>query len=206
MKKMMTGILGAVLIVSQLAGCGKKPVPVNDETTSDMMYSDHVSDAEIKVYVLDGRAYTLDYGYEIDTFGEPLKEGGFYQITADVTYLNGGVAGYVDYPQVSEIHSAEEISPFDLNLPSIQDRIYGLSLIGDYADADLFLNEYTGIAVWKDGSWIYRYDKTRKEEDGTVICYKGDVTEEEIQAGRDEGVILCESYFILPDAGSSDAG
>ncbi len=194
----LSRLLIAVMLSASFAGCAEKPVSIRDETSSDMMYSEDVSDAEIDVYVLDGTAFTVDYSYEINTEGTQLREGGFYRITADVTYLNGGVAGYVDYPQVSDIHSAEEISPLTLNLPSIHKTIYGLTLIGDYADADVFLNEYNRIAVWKDGEWIFRYDKTMKEEDGTVICFQSDVTEEEINAGREEGIILCESYFVLP--------
>ena len=191
-------VLSAVLLMTGLFGCRTARPSAGDDQSTDMMYSDSASDAKILVYVLDQKAYTLYYGYVINYYGEPLREGGFYEIIADVTYLNGGVAGYVNYPKISSIKSYEEVSPLNLGLPSIRENIYGLSLIGDYADADVFLNEYRKMAVWKDGSWIYRYDRSKKEEDGTVICYRNDVSEEEINAGREEGILLCENYFVLP--------
>jgi hypothetical protein len=60
-----------------------------------------------------------------------MKDGGFYKLTADVKYLNGGVAGYVNYPDIKNVSNCEEISPLDLHLPSITEKRYGLCLIGD---------------------------------------------------------------------------
>ena len=200
-KKLIYLSMIAVLFAAVFAGCGRKTVskPGNQESQTDEMFNERVSDAELFVFVIDDRAYTVDQIYEVKAYlGENIAEGGFYKITADVTFLNGGVAGYVNYPEIRSVNRCEEISPLELNLPLITEKIYDLTLIGDYADADLFLNTYGKMAVWKDGEWIYRYDKQIKQEDGTVICCRKDVSEETIQEGMAEQVILCDEYFVLP--------
>lgn len=173
-------------------------VEVGSDTT-DQMWSDDVSDAQIDVFQIDGRTYTLD-SQDVggSYYGAELRDGGFYRLVADVTYLNGGVAGYVDYPEIHEVTSVTEISPLDLDLPSIEDRAMGLVLVGDYAEGDLLLNDYNHHAVWKDGAWIWRYDKQIKLEDGRQVLVRTGVTDEDVRAGVDEGTLANEDYFVLP--------
>ena len=124
-----------------LCGCGRKP-KVSTSGTTDEMFTDTQYDAKIYAFMYEDRVYTVDSIYEIKTYAaESMKNGGFYKLTADVNYLNGGVAGYVNYPEIKDVSECEEISPLDLNLPSITKSRYGLCLIGDYADGDIFLNE-----------------------------------------------------------------
>ena len=193
--------LAALLVFMPLSGC-KMPLPSNHETDSDIMYTSEKQDAEITVYVYDGRAYTTDYGYEIQLNETLPEEGAFARVIADVRYLNGGVAGYVNYPEIRSVRSCETISPFDLSLPSIETSSFGLCRIGDYADGDVFLNEGGRIAVWKDGAWVFRYDRILKTEDGLRACVRSGVSEETVKRGREDGVLLCESYFVLPDKSS----
>ena len=111
MKKALLAVIGMVLFLSALGGCNRVTVMKNPENSTDEMFSDSKSDARIEVYIKDGRAYTVDMNYEIPELNgyDNLEEERHYLLTADVTYLNGGVAGYVDYPQVERIISIEEI-------------------------------------------------------------------------------------------------
>ena len=192
------GLLLALCLAGCVTGTGKpEPEPVPDET--DQMWRDREEDAQLRVFLLNGRMYTADHIYEVGAFpGEPAEDGRFYRITADVDFLNGGVAGYVDYPEIRRVSKTEEISPFTLDLPEITGHPYGLSRIGEYADGDFLLNEFGKMAVWKDGAWIYRYDRTGKTGDGRMFCCRSSVSEEDILAGIREGVLSCADYFVLP--------
>ena len=187
-----------------LCGCGRKP-KVSTSGTTDEMFTDTQYDAKIYAFMYEDRVYTVDSIYEIKTYAaESMKNGGFYKLTADVNYLNGGVAGYVNYPEIKDVSECEEISPLDLNLPSITKSRYGLCLIGDYADGDIFLNEYGKTAIWKEGAWLYRYDKQYDGEDGTLICCLKDVSKETINEGISDGVLCCREYFVVPAPDSGD--
>ena len=154
--------------------------------TTDEMWDNEVDDAEIYAFMFEGRVYTADTIDEINPYDAitQMTDGGFYKLTADVKYLNGGIAGYVNYPDIKNVSKCEEISPLDLHLPSITEKRYGLCLIGDYADGDIYLNEYGKIAVWKDGAWIYHYDKSYSGEDGTHICCQKNVSEDVIKGNQ----------------------
>ena len=113
MKKAIIILACAVFLCLTAAGCGGgsskgKPQRTGD---SDEMFDETVDGAEIDVYVKDGRVFTTEYGYELSWFPgrDDMEEGHFYRLTADVKFLNGGVAGYVDYPQIKEVISIEEI-------------------------------------------------------------------------------------------------
>lgn len=191
--------LGLTLAAFLLCGCGIIK-PVEEPGTTDEMWGNEVEDAEIYAFMYEGQVYTADTIDKINPYDATaiMKDGGFYKLTADVKYLNGGVAGYVNYPDIKSVSNCEEISPLDLHLPSITEKRYGLCLIGDYADGDIYLNEYGKIGIWKDGSWIYRYDKSYEGEGGTFICSKSDVSKEAVQEGIDNGVLCCEEYFVVP--------
>lgn len=198
-------ILCLTLAVFLLCGCGIIK-PVEELGTTDEMWGDEVDDAEIYAFMYEGRVYTTDTIDEIKPYdaAESMTDGGFYKLTADVKYLNGGVAGYYNYPDIKSVSSCEKISPLDLDLPSITEKRYGLCRIGDYADGDIYLNEYGKIGVWKGGSWIYRYDKSYEGEDGSLICKKSNVSEDTIKEGISNGILSCEDYFVVPAKGTGE--
>lgn len=200
-------ILGLLLAACLFSGCGRSGGKTTEVYgTTDEMWGNEVDDAEIYAFMFEGRVYTADTIDEINPYDalEQMTDGGFYKLTADVKYLNGGIAGYVNYPDIKNVSKCEEISPLDLHLPSITEKRYGLCLIGDYADGDIYLNEYGKIAVWKEGSWIYRYDKSYNGEDGTLICCQKNVSEDVIKEGINDGVLSCKEYFVAPPLGSGD--
>ena len=199
-------ILGLTITAFLLCGCGRRGGSSKGSGTTDEMFNRKVEDAKITVFMFEGRVYTTDTIDEINPYYaiEHMTDGGFYKLTADVTYLNGGVAGYVNYPDIKSVSNCEEISPFDLHLPGITEKRYGLCLIGDYADGDIYLNEYGKIGVWKEGSWIYRYDKSYNGEGGTLICCRSDVSEDTIKEGISGGILCCEEYFVVPPKGSEE--
>ena len=200
--------MGAVALALGMGGCLRitvdpddgKPAPVEIESTqTDEMFDKTVGGSEFYVFQLgDETRETSDYHYSVDLHGEELQDGHFYKVVADVTYLNGGMAGYVDYPQIEQVISCEEVSPFDMGLPSTEDKRYGLTLIGDYADGDVLYYGITEQAVWKDGEWVYTYGKELELPDGTEVAVRSGVTEDEVQAGIKKGVLSCEDYFVLP--------
>ena len=188
----------AVLMFFVLCGCQKEPVDVPDDLVSDQMSSEKKENETIRVFQFNGSTYTVNNAYQVSIYSQELVEGGFYEVLADVTYLNGGIAGYVDFPQIDKIYDCRQISPLDMDLPSINDKNTGLSLIGDYGEGDVFLNEYGMMAVWKDGEWLYQYDKEEKNDEGKTICFRKDVSEETINEGIAQGVFVCEDYIVLP--------
>ena len=199
--KPIVGVVALSLLACAFAACGGSagsPEPEYTEVSTDQMWEEEKTDETIYVFAKDSGVFTVDMVYPIGTLGQPLEDGCFYKLTADVTYLNGGVAGYVDFPEIRDVSDCEEVSPFDMNLPQITEKRYGMTLIGDYADGDVFLYEGGMISVWKDGAWIYDYDKTTAGDDGTLICYREEISEEEAKAGAAEGILCCEDFFVLP--------
>lgn len=179
-----------------------KTVEPKDGNATDQMWSETRMGETIDLFCFDGRLFTVDRCESVNAIlDQEPEDGKFYRIVADVTYLNGGVAGYVDYPEIKSVESSKEIAVSDLGLPSVTEKRYGLTLIGDYADGDVFLCEYGNMAVWKDGSWVYRYDKSSDGKDGTLICRRDGVTDEDIEAGVAEGVLSCADYFVAPAIG-----
>lgn len=170
-----------------------------DSQTTDQMWSEDVTDAQLTVFCIDGRAYVLDdQNNTVSVPANELRDGGFYQMTADVTYLNGGVAGYVNYPEIHEVTAITEISPLDLELPSIADKTYDLVLIGDYAEGDLLLNTYAHRAVWRDGEWVWRYDEQVDLGDGRKALVRKGVSKDDVRSGADAGTLSSADYFVLP--------
>ena len=207
--KCLVAAIGAVMLLFALAGCAGAPSSgsggggdTGGGGITDELFRDEVRNSKLLVFVLDGKAYTVDTFYEVSIpVNEPLQEGCFYKVVADVTYLNGGVAGYVNYPQVQRVAACVEVSPFDIGLPSIEDASYGLSLIGDYADGDVLLNERFAKAVWQDGEWIWRYDNEVDLRDGIRALICAGYLDVDVYQGIDDGILSCENYFILPAEG-----
>lgn len=187
----------AIIAVFALVGCGK--TPQTSGGMSDELFKDTVTDDLFYVFQYGDTTFTVADPVPVNIAGVmPLEDGKFYRVVADVTYLNGGVAGYVNFPQVDRVSSCEEVSPFSIGLRSIEDRFYGVTLVGDYADGDVFALESGVMALWKDGNWVYRYDKMDMLDDGTYVCYRSGIAKDDIIAGRDSGTIACEDYFVLP--------
>jgi len=188
-------ILLSILFFLCLSACSK---PKELEESTDMMDVDRKEEEHIYIFQMDGHTYTMEEMYEVNIYDRELEEGSFYELIADVEYLNGGIAGYVDFPDIRRIIDCKEVSPYEIGLPTIWEKRYGLLVIGDYAQGDLFLNKMQAAAVWKQGEWIYHYDKSQEKEDGTVIFYRKDVSEERIAKGIAQGILACEDYFVQP--------
>ena len=114
MRKLCLILIAVSMLTLILVGCGETSEENKTDYppgTTDELYSESRSDVEIEVFKQEGRVYTVDSEYEItELSGDPeLADGKHYKLTADVTFLNGGVAGYVDYPQIDRIISIEEI-------------------------------------------------------------------------------------------------
>ena len=98
--------LGLTLAAFLLCGCGRgSSGPTVRPGTTDEMWGNEVDDAEIYAFMYEGRVYTADTIDEINPYDatQIMTDGGFYKLTADVKYLNGGVAGYVNYPDIKSV-------------------------------------------------------------------------------------------------------
>lgn len=199
--RLFVGLLAAALLFSP--ACSLAPArPGGTGSASDEMAENRVEDAEFYVFQFDGATRTVkQIEYLGSHIAQDLKDGCFYRVVADVSYLNGGIAGYVDHPQIHSVKSCEEVSPFDIGLPSLEDGAEGMTLIGDYADGDILLYENGIKAVWKDGGWIWRYDDVIELTDGITALVRLTIDAADVQAGIDEGVLACDDYFVLPKAG-----
>ena len=142
MKRIICVMLVGVCVAMAIAGCSsqQRQVPelvddtvIIDEDATDQMFSEDVYGAEFFVFQMDGESFTVDDCYPVGLMQEDsLIDGRFYKVVADVTYLNGGIAGYVNFPEVHDVHSCVEVSADELDLPSIEETPYGLVRIGDY--------------------------------------------------------------------------
>ena len=177
---------------------GDDSVPIEVDTT-DTMYQDDVDDAVLYVFRYEGDAIEATSADAVDV-GEHVvpEDGSFYKVVADVTYLNGGIAGYVNYPEVHTVKSSAPVSPADMGLSQVTEHPYGVALIGDYADGDILLYTYKHRAVWKDGAWTYRYDDELKLSDGRTALVREGISEDDVQGGVDAGTLSCADYFVLP--------
>ena len=177
---------------------GGEAVEVVEDVT-DEMWDGRVADAELCVFPYAENVITVEHPQAVGLpWDGALEEGKFYKVVADVTYLNGGVAGYVDYPQVNSVASCEEVAPDELDLPTLEETRYGLVRIGDYAEGELLFHELGIAAVWSDGAWTWRYDGELKLDDGTVALCREGAGEEDVRAGIEEGTLSCADFFVLP--------
>ena len=192
-------ILIIVLMALSFSACGRKEeiIPIDDDST-DQMFDDTVYGDIVYLFQMDGETFMIEPSYQIWMEEYDLKDGCFYRMKADITYLNGGIAGYYNFPDKIDVISVEEVSPFDLDLPEVSEKRYGLTLIGDYGEGDIFLHEYRKMALWKDGEWIWHYDRQLEREDGTMVCYRSDVGIEQIEEGIGKGILSCPEYFLQP--------
>ena len=190
-------VIFLILFISSACGNKNKPVPLDDVDTTDQMYQDKIDSDKKYIFQMDQKVYMISPAYEIGYIGRDLEEGFFYELTADIAYLNGGIAGYVDFPQIDRVIDCKKISFADIDLPDIREERYGLMKIGDYADGDVFLHEYRKLALLKDGKWSL-FDKEIVRDDGTLICCRSDADEEKILEEIEKGILSCEEYFVQP--------
>lgn len=138
-------VLTAAVTIAGCGGASKKGENGYPQGTTDELFSDSRFEETLIVYRRsDGNVYTLDSGYEIPELNgrEDIRQEGTYQIIADVTYLNGGVAGYVDYPQIDRIISVEEIIPEDKSDEVTEDKLA------------LFINGEETVVLWEDNASV----------------------------------------------------
>lgn len=196
-KKLLIAGLVSVMLMT-LAGCGKT-TDYSEYGTVDQIYETEEKDVTIYAFRYGDKYIETESFREIEVSNDVMPtDGAFYIITADVTYLDGGVAGYTHYPQIDRVLNSTEISIDELSFPSIEEEKYGLLSISDYADADYLLNAMGNRAVYKEGKWIYRYEKNMAGNDYENIFYNGDITKDEIYEGVAKGIVCCEDYFVMP--------
>ncbi len=195
-------LLGVAVLAFGLWAC-KEGSPVETTGSTDEMFSDDAKDVEFYVFEMEGKTIQIgDYYYNVDVVAStPLEDGHFYKVVADVRYLNGGIAGYVNYPEIKNVKSCVEVSPDDLNLPSVKDQPYGLVRLDDDYEGDIL---YLGIAqmgVWKDGEWIRTFKRVVNLPDGTNAGVAPGVTKDDVAAGIENGVLSCDDYYaVLPQS------
>ena len=138
------------------------------------------------------------YDIEINT-DEEIADGGFVKITADVDFLDGGIAGYLHMPQIRKLKKIEKVSVDDFSFPSVREKAFGIMKIGDYSDGDYFFTARGHAGVYKDGKWLYKYSYNKiLSRDDCRIFYREGVAEESIDQGIKNDILCCADYFVLP--------
>lgn len=152
MKKIITAAACLTMTAFVLAGCSGTSGTENITGTAgitDEMWKEYKANAELEVFKRDGKVYTTAYEYELPGLAgsDDMSEGKHYKLTADVTFLNGGVAGYVDYPQIERVISIEEISQANV---TDETNETGLSLIIDGVEMEVEWEDNAPVKALKE--------------------------------------------------------
>lgn len=186
------------MFCSILTGCGINMNKI-EHGTVDAMYETKENKVTIYAFRFGEKCIETEHFYCIDMpLDKMTKDGAFYKIIADVTYLDGGVAGFMHYPDIRKVRECEEISSDELSFPSIEEEQFGLLTLGEYADADYLLKARGFAAVYKNGEWIYTYSTGMYIDNYQYVSCNEGVTAEEIYEGIEQGVLCCEAYFVMP--------
>lgn len=148
-----------------------------------------------------------------------LMDGEFAIITADVTFLTGGEAGYQQNVQIDKLKSCEIVSAeraaMFYEIPDVTETDFseGRRLLmwqyGETLRHILFNREkYT---VYQGCELIGTYD-TCETIGGVRVLRRNDTTTEQITTGCGQGITACPEYCVLPmigeeqDSGSQTGG
>lgn len=184
-----------------LTGCGlNRGGNINDGYSyPDQMFQTEENKVTLYAFRYGDKCIETEHCYEIDVPLDMMPvDGAFYEIVADVTFLDGGIAGFIHMPEIRKIRSCKEISVEELSFSSIESESYGLLELGDYCDGELLLCGQGIKAVYDNGKWIYSYSNYMYIDTNQAVYYNGVITEEQIKAGMENGVICCEDYFVMP--------
>ncbi len=143
-----------------------------------------------------------------------LMDGEFAIITADVTFLTGGEAGYQQNVQIDELKSCEIVSAeraaMFYEIPDITEEDFSEGhrlLMWQYGETlrhILFNREkYT---VYQGCELMGTYD-TCETIGGIRVLRRNDTTTEQITTGCGQGITACAEYCVLPQIGEEqDSG
>ena len=164
----------------------------------DKLYQKDKGGETLYVFRLGDKYFDVESCYDVDLDTDrEIEDGEFVKITADVTYLSGGTAGFKNKPQIDKIYSIETVPIEDLDVPSLYDTNTGLMKLNEVYEADYFFCGCGYAAAYKDGEWLYKYDYNLNEDDPEKCFYYCEgVTEEEMKDGYKNGVYCCEDYFV----------
>ena len=163
----------------------------------DKLYQKKEGGETLYVFRLGDKYFDVESSYDVDLDTDrEIEDGEFVKITADVTYLSGGTAGFKNKPQIDNIYSIETVSIEDLDVPSLYDTNTGLMSLNEVYEADYFFCGCGYTAAYKDGKWLYKYDYNLYADDPEKCFYYCEsVTEEEMESGYKNGEYCCEDYF-----------
>jgi hypothetical protein len=188
----LTVLMGMVLLagctrVSNPAG-GKHPT-TGEAVNPDQLYYDYEDNVDFTIFRA-GDAYLMCEdgqngwsGLEGDVQSQGLNLGDFdfAHVTADMTYLDGGEAGYMNAPMIRKVHNSFSVSFADvLNKGLIEEydpeevyfagpRLYET----DDCKYCVVFADYKEYRVYKDGGYIGSYE-TSYEAEGAIGLHKVD--------------------------------
>ena len=220
MKRNLLKITAAFLtagLALGLAGCRNGQIDVSglkgpgNTVIVDQLYKTDEDDQTIFLFRYGDNYYDTEHIYNVDVTGFDIEcdDGGFLRVDCDVTYLSGGEAGFNQFPVIRNVDEVYKIDikgtiPPGGSLPYVESKRFGLSVIGDYADADYCLWSWGMSGVLKDGRWLYKYDDHFYTDDGATVCCKKGADHDELLKKIKDGVILSEDLFVMPPMALSD--
>lgn len=168
------------------AGCSDNSSVEPSEDMTDELFKEPKSGVEIEIYREDNHVYTAAEGYDITQYvnNDEIIDGKHYILTADVTFLNGGVAGYVDYPQIDRVISIEEINismKMDIDGIEVSVKWEDNSAVRELEELiadgsyEIKLSKYSDFEqVGSIGKTLTSEDKQMTTEAGDIVLYQGD--------------------------------
>jgi hypothetical protein len=184
----------------------------NNQNVVDGLYYDYKDNVDYYVFCAGDKLLVNtpgQTGWGVTYSGIPaslnISDGEFAFITADVTYVSGGIAGYINAPSLTEIDSQktvtldEVVQAGSLATYNPDENFYGLKIYRDNNDTYLLAYAgYNNFRLYLNGTYVDHYTNTYDAEAMMGIRQKADPDAELERFGNLKCYIFCcdGRYFI----------
>lgn len=178
----MRKIFLVLLLNLILTGCIKQN---NTQDVVDQIYTTKVKNESLIVFNCQDNYVTLTDTniYWVRLYDSnpsfTLQDGEFAEITADVTYYSGGVAGFQNNPEINKIKNIQIISLDEAkdicNIQELPESIDGFwkPYIWNYNDIEyLIFNLFGDTYIYQDSTYIDTIENLYQEENLTEVLSK----------------------------------
>jgi hypothetical protein len=155
-RKRIAILLLTMMMVLTFSGCSSLARRIqaqinntNNQGMVDALYYDYADGVDYYVFCAGDRFLVSKPGTPgwANTYSNPtglnMAEGEFALVNADVTYVSGGVAGYMNAPSLTKIKSQKIVSV---------DDVENAGSLAAYNPAEEY---FSGVKIHKDGGFVY---------------------------------------------------
>ena len=184
----------------------------NNQVIEDEIYYDYADNVEYYVFCTGDDCLVNtpgQTGWVLTHNGIPtdliISDGEFAHITAEVTYVSGGVAGYINSPMLTDIHSQQIVKADEvIQAGSIaeynpDESFYGIKRYTDGTNYFLLVCAgYENFRLYRNGAFMDEYSTTFDAEAAMGIREKTDTDAEMEHYGNLQIYVFCCNgrYFI----------